>query len=303
MGTRIVLAVEHPNAHRLLEQADQMLADYESRFSANDSKSDLMIVNQQAGVQPVRVDSDLFNLIQIGKEYSIFSNQALNIAIGPLIKLWKIGFKGAHVPKQKEIEDKLKLIDPTGIELNEEEQTIYLTKKGMEIDLGALAKGYFADRLKSFLKRRGVQSGLIDLGGNVLVIGDNPKYEDGYWRVGIQNPRQVRGDLVGALLVKDKSVVTSGIYERSLEVNGEDYHHIFDSKTGYSIKNELASVTVISDKSVDGELWTTLLFTLPPETAVSYANMVPGIEVIVITKNNEVKMSREVAPYVLLSAP
>lgn len=300
MGTHISLSIAHPEAERLLEQADRMLADYEARFSANDLKSDLMAVNEQAGLQPVPVDSDLFELIQVGKTYSLSSNLALNITIGPLIKLWKIGFAGAHVPEQKEIDERLLLIDPADIALDADKNTVYLTKKGMELDLGALAKGYFADQLKRFFQKEGVQSGLVDLGGNVLTIGENEKHADGYWRVGIQKPSPVRGDLAGAVLVKDKSVVTSGIYERSLQANGKKYHHIFDSKTGYPIESELASITIVSDKSIDGELWTTMAFALSPAAAIHYAETTPGIEAIVITKDNEVKMTRGIAPYVIL---
>ncbi|WP_041557017.1 FAD:protein FMN transferase [Carnobacterium sp. 17-4] len=300
MGTRISLSIVHPEAEKLLEKASHLLTDYEARFSANNLKSDLMTVNQQAGVQPVPVDLDLYELIQIGKDYSLSSNLALNITIGPLVKLWKIGFTGARVPEQKEIEERLKLLDPTDIELDVDKKTVYLTKKGMEIDLGALAKGYFADKLKSFFQNEGVQSGLVDLGGNVLTIGENPKYEDGYWRVGIQKPSPVRGDLVGAILVKDKSVVTSGVYERSLKVNGKKYHHIFDSTTGYPVENELASVTIVSDKSIDGELWTTQLFMLSPTEAIHYIDNIPGIEALIITKDHDVKMTHGIAPYVVL---
>lgn len=300
MGTRITLSIVHPEAEKLLRQADHMLADYEARFSANDFKSNLMAVNQQAGLKPVHVDSDLYELIQIGKEYSLSSNLALNITIGPLIKLWKIGFTDAHVPEKKEIEERLKLIDPAAIELDADKGTVYLTKRGMEIDLGALAKGYFADQLKNFFQREGVQSGLVDLGGNVLTIGENQKHEDGYWRVGIQKPSLVRGDLAGALLVKDKSVVTSGIYERSLKANGKEYHHIFDSKTGYPIENELASITIVSDKSIDGELWTTMAFALSPTAVIHHMENIPSIEALVITKDNEVKMTRGLVPYVIL---
>lgn len=300
MGTQITLSIVHPEAEKLLEQADHLLASYENRFSANDFKSDLMAVNQQAGLNSVRVEPDLYELIQIGKEYSLSSNLALNITIGPLIKLWKIGFTGAHVPEQREIEERLKLIDPADIELDAAKGTVYLTKKGMEIDLGALAKGYFADQLKTFFQKEGVKSGLIDLGGNVLTIGENQKHKDGYWRVGIQKPSPIRGDLAGAILVKDKSVVTSGIYERSLKVNGKKYHHIFDSKTGFPIENELASITIVSDKSLDGELWTTMAFALSPTAVIQHIDNIPGIEALVITKANEVKITRGLVPYVIL---
>lgn len=300
MGTHIVLTIKHLNAEALLDQAAVLLQDYEIRFSANNARSDLMAINNQAGIRPVHVAEDLFKLIEIGKTYSLSSNRALNIAIGPLIKLWKIGFNDARVPEQQEINEKLQLIDPTNIDLDPEKQTVYLTKKGMEIDLGALAKGYFSDQLKQFFKNNGVQHGIIDLGGNVLTIGENPKYEDGYWRVGIQKPTRIRGALAGAVLVKDKSIVTSGIYERTLEVDGKRYHHIFDSKTGYPLENDLTSVTIVSDLSIDGELWTTLLFKMTADAAIHYVESVPGIEAIIMTKEQTVYSTRNIRPYISL---
>lgn len=300
MGTHIVLSIEHPQADRLLKNADQLLEDFETRFSANDPSSLLMEINKNAGIKAVNVDEDLFDLIKIGMEHSLSEDNTLNIAIGPLVKLWKIGFEEAHVPAGEDIQEKLSLIDPKNITLNEETSSVYLEKKGMEIDLGAVAKGYFADQLKDYFIDNGVENGLIDLGGNVLTIGNNPKYEDGHWRVGIQNPTEKRGGLLAAVLVKDKSVVTSGIYERYLEMDGEKYHHIFDSKTGYPIDNKLASITIISDKSIDGELWTTLLFKKNTSEAVDYVETIPGIELIAISKDNDVSMTSKIKPYVAI---
>ncbi|MBY7144257.1 FAD:protein FMN transferase [Virgibacillus sp. NKC19-3] len=300
MGTQIVLNIEHVESEILLEQADRILEDYEKRFSANHPNSDLMTINDQSGIDSVHVDSDLFELIQMGKQYSLSFNGSLNIAIGPLVKLWKIGFDGAQIPRQVDIDERLELINPNNIELNPESQSVYLNKKGMEIDLGALAKGYFADRLKQFFMKKGVKNGLIDLGGNVLTIGESPKHADGFWRVGIQQPSINRGALVGAVLVKNKSVVTSGIYERFFEMNGKKYHHIFDSATGYPIENNLASVTIVSNESIHGELFTTVLFKMSPQEAIQYIESLPHMDAIIITKEKDILLTKDIKPYVAL---
>ncbi len=295
MGTIISLTIYHPNAHALLEEAEVRLRDYEQRFSAHNPQSDLMTINHQAGIKPVQVASDMFELIQVGKEMSVRSEWAMNIAIGPLMKLWHIGFKDAQVPNQTEIDNTLKLINPERIQLDPKKQTVFLEEAGMELDLGAVAKGYFADKLKEFFVEQGVKAGIINLGGNVLTMGRSPKNPQGTWNIGVQNPDATRGDLLGLVQVTDQSVVTSGIYERKLVVEGKEYHHIFDSKTGYPIANEIASVTIVSTESIDGELWTTVLFTHTPEKAIELVEELPGIEALILT--------RDLTPYATSGIP
>ena len=291
MGTVISLSIIHPEATQLLKRAEEMIIDFEKRFSANDSTSDLMKINQNAGLKPIQVDEELFKLIKIGKSVSISSNAIMNIAIGPLVKLWRIGFADAYFPSEEEIKERRLLINPINIELDEGPLTVFLRKKGMEIDLGAIAKGYFADLLKAFFLANGVKSGMISLGGNVLTIGNSPNHPEGYFRVGIQNPFQPYGNMAALVTVKDQSVVTSGIYERTLKVAGRTYHHIFDSKTGYPIENDVASVTIVSDQSINGEIWTTLAFGKNAKDGVDWLNMIDGIEGVIISKNGDIYVS------------
>lgn len=300
MGTTITLSIFHPNAKRLLQQAEDMLTDFEERFSANDSSSDLMQVNQNAGIQPIKVDDDLFKLIKIGRDISMSSNGMFNIAIGPLVKLWKIGFADAQLPTEEEINERLQLVDPENIELDDEQQTVFLHKKGMEIDLGAIAKGYFADLLKEFFQAHEVEAGIIDLGGNVLTMGTSPHQPDGFWRVGIQHPFQTRGNMLAAIAVQGQSVVTSGIYERVLRIGDREFHHIFDSKTGYPIENDVASVTIVSDQSIDGEIWTTLAFGKNAEAGIDWLNQIPGIEGVTVSKTGEIYVSNQLKNRVVL---
>lgn len=293
MGTTINLKIQHRFAAQLLTEAKKRLFDFEQRFSANNNNSMLMQVNQYAGIKPIKVDKDIYELIEIGKKYSLDDNNSLNVAIGPLVKLWKIGFKDANVPTQSEIDERLSLINPRSIILNEKEYSVYLENKGMEIDLGSLAKGFFADRIKDFLLKEGVTEGIIDLGGNILLIGSHPTNSDKLWRVGIQNPFKTRQKIVGILQTQDRSVVTSGIYERSLQINGKEYHHIFDSQTGYPINNDVASITIVSKKSLTAELYTTMLYKYESKQIISFINQLPEIEGIVITKDNEIICSEE----------
>ncbi len=294
MGTNIDLMVVHPEGSRILNHLEDLLHIYNMRFSANRDDSELMQINQAAGVRPVKVHPEMFELIALGKNHSIAKNSLLNIAIGPLIKLWNIGFDNARVPDQDEIDEVLKVIDPNLIELDEENQTIYLAKDGMEIDVGAIAKGYIADRLVDYMKQEGVASGLVNLGGNLVTVGPALNRPDYYWRIGVQNPEELRGQSSLTLKIYNQSVVTSGIYERKLMMNGQTYHHIFDQKTGYPVDTETASITIIADQSVDCEIWTTRLFGQEPQHIINEINQTPGIEGVVITRDGKYLLSNVV---------
>ena len=286
MGASITLTIFHEDAQKLLLQSEQLLHLYKNRFSANDVDSELMEINLQAGKKAVQVHPELFELIELGKKHSIAANSHLNIAIGPLVQTWRIGFSDAKLPSEEEIQRLLKITNPEEIVLNDSNREVYLSKEGMRIDLGALAKGYIADKLKEFLVEQGVQSGIIDLGGNILTIGENPTFHRA-WRIGIQNPALDRGEHVAVVEVSDASVVTSGIYERQLVVDGKTYHHIFDRTTGYPMETELASITIVAKKSVDCEIWTTRLFGQNPYDIIEEIEQQPGLEAFVITKNQK----------------
>ena len=286
MGASIHLTIFHEDAQNLLLQSEQLLYLYKNRFSANDADSELMEINLQAGKKAVQVHPDLFELIELGKKHSIAANSHLNIAIGPLVQTWRIGFSDAKLPSEEEIQRLLKITNPEEIVLNDSNREVYLSKEGMRIDLGALAKGYIADKLKEFLVEQGVRSGIIDLGGNILTIGENPTFHRP-WRIGIQNPVLKRGEHVAVIEVSDASVVTSGIYERQLVVDGKTYHHIFDRTTGYPMETELASITIVAEKSVDCEIWTTRLFGQNPYDIIEEIEQQPGLEAFVITKNQK----------------
>ncbi|WP_017212782.1 FAD:protein FMN transferase [Clostridium beijerinckii] len=282
MGTKISLYIKGESAEKLAEKACDMLINYEKVFSANSDNSQLAMLKKTAPLAPQEVDAELYELIKIGKKHSLCENTYLNIAIGPLIKLWRIGFKEAHVPEKEAIANVLELLKPENIQLDDEKKTVYFLKKGIEIDLGAIAKGYFADKVMEFFKENGAISAMVDMGGNVLVFGESPS-NSGDWNVGIQNPFLPRGNAVALVKIRDQSVVTSGIYERVFEKDGRKYHHIFDSKTGYPIESNIASLTIIADKSIDCDIYTTKLFGLDAASIIHRVNRIKGMGAVVIT--------------------
>lgn len=289
MGTTIDLMVDHPNSNSLLLAAVQRLFQLEARFSANDPSSELMAVNRMAGLKAVRVHPELFHLIQIGKKESIASGRKLNIAIGPLVNLWRIGFADYRKPSQQEIDDRLTLVDPNDIHLDEIEKTVYLAKPGMSIDLGALAKGYAADQIIAYFKDQGVTRASINLGGNLRFYGHRPNHtESTQWRIGIQDPDQTRGYHKAIVDLSNQSVVTSGDYVRVFEEDGNLYHHILDSINGKPFQADVRSVSVVSESSLDGEIWTTRLFPLSKEAIINQAEQIDQIEVLVVDQQGQV---------------
>lgn len=295
MGSNIdILIFDSVDAENILDDAIEMLKMYEHRFSANDDSSELMEVNHNAGIKAVKVHPDLFDLIKIGKVHSCAQNSFLNIAIGPIVQTWRIGFKDAKVPTKQEIDNLLEITDPNQIILDEKDQSVFLKKKGMAINLGALAKGYIADLMIEYLKKRDVDSGLINLGGNVLAFGDAKHNQDLLWHIGIQNPAQIRGNHLFTIGIKNQSVVTSGIYERNYTENGKTYHHILNPKTGYPVETNVAGLSIISKNSVDGEIWTTRLFGKHVEDIMDEINSLPNIEGVVVTTEGKVYYTSEV---------
>ncbi|MDF3002832.1 MAG: ApbE family lipoprotein [Bacillota bacterium] len=282
MGTKISLYIKGDDAESLATMAEDRLIHYNKVFSANSEHSQLALLKKTAAIAPQKVDDELYDLIKIGKQHSLREGSYLNIAIGPLIKLWNIGFKEAKVPDREAIENVLELLKPENIQLDDDHKTVYLLKKGMEIDLGAIAKGYFADKVMALFKEHGAVSAMVDMGGNVLVYGESPS-QGGDWKVGIQNPFLPRGNAAALVKIRNQSVVTSGIYERVLEKEGHKYHHIFNSRTGYPMESNIASLTVVADSSLDCDIYTTELFGLDAASMIRRVNQMKHLGAIVIT--------------------
>lgn len=289
LGTAISLSVNEPATQADLDAGFALIQHYEDILTVNRPVSEVMSVNHAAGKEAVPVSDITYRLIKRAVEVSKWQ-LGFNTAIGPLVKLWKIGFDGANLPEKSDIQDRLQLINPDDIQLDDTNRSVFLTRSGMEIDLGAIAKGYIADAIKDLWVSRGVASGIIDLGGNILLVGPSTR-EQGFWRIGIQNPVQKRHVALGVLTTPAKSIVTSGIYERYLVINGQNYHHMFDSKTGYPIQNDLESVTIISDLSIDGDIWTTEAFYQDIDKGLPLIEQHEGLEAVFVTRDFKVAIS------------
>ena len=179
------------------------------------------------------------------------------------------------------------MVDYRDVSLEGDE--IRFAKEGMQLDLGAVAKGYIADRIKDYLLEQGVESAIIDLGGNILCVGSRPGGDP--FRIGLQRPFASHSETVATVEITDKSVVSSGIYERYFEEDGVLYHHILNPETGYPYDNGLVSVTIISDESVDGDGLSTSCFALGLEKGMELINSLPDVQAVFITEDGELHFS------------
>lgn len=290
MGSPILLKLFDDN-QTLAGQVFRLIKQQENLFTVNRGASEVMAINHAAGQHPVVVSQPVFDLIACAHAVSLLPDSLFNLAIGPLVKCWKIGFQGHHVPSETELQARIALTNPHDVILDDASRSVMLARPGMEIDLGAIAKGYIADVVQAFLRQQQVSSALINLGGNVQTVGAPP--EEAGWAIGLKKPFGEADELIGVIGVNNRSVVTSGIYERYFELDGVCYHHILDPRSGYPLDNDLLSVTVISDRSLDGDIYTTLLYGLGVEQGIACLAEQPGIEAIFVTRDRQVICSSQ----------
>lgn len=284
MGTIMNLTIYDNGDDETVESAFDVIRDIEKKMSLNIEDSEINKINKTA-TTPVSMSKDTEFVIKKSYDYSKLTDGHFDVTIGPLVELWGIGSEDARVPSEDEINSALEKVDYKNIELND--KTIKLLKDDMVLDLGGIAKGYAADKVADYLREKNISRAIVDLGGNIFALGSKENGVD--WSVGIQNPfDETRGEFLGLVRISNKSVVTSGVYERYLEENGKKYHHILDPFTGYPVDNELMSVTIVSDKSIDGDALSTGAFSLGLEKGYELIESLEGVDAIFVTKEKQV---------------
>lgn len=267
----------------LLDDCFQMADRYENYFSTTKKNSDIAKINA-AGGKPVKVHSETRSLIKKGLEYGEKSDGKFDITIGRLSSLWDFSKNEGEVPAKDEIEKALKTVNYKKVKI--EGDRVVLEDPNAQLDLGGIAKGYIADQMKAYLVKNGVKQGIINLGGNVLTIGEK-KDKEGY-HIGIRKPFDETGATIAEVEVKDQTVVSSGVYERFFYKGNKLYHHLLDTKTGYPIENDLLGVTIICNRSVDGDALSTTAFALGLEDGMHYIESLDGVRAAFVTKDDQV---------------
>ena len=301
LNTIVTVTLYDSQDEEILDGALDLCREYDDLLSPTTQTSEIYQLNH--GELPV--DEDGFyelsektaDVISQGLSYCELSDGAFDIAIEPVSSLWDFTSGNGKVPDEAAIQAALPLVDYRDITLDG--NRIRFAKEGMGINLGAIAKGYIADRIKDYLLEEGVESAIIDLGGNILCVGQRP---DGTpFRIGIQKPFADRSETEAVMEISDDSVVSSGIYERYFEQDGVLYHHILDPSTGYPYDNNLVSVTIISNKSVDGDGLSTTCFALGLEKGLDLVNSLPDVQAVFITDDYQLHYSENFDKEITLS--
>lgn len=302
LNTAIQITIYDSQDKSLLDDCLALCDRYELIFSRTNENSELYKLNHRKDTSdkdpnadgqtipyPIsgtadtwHISEDLASLLSQGLSITRESDGAFDIAIAPLTSLWDFTAEDPKVPDDAAIQKALPLCSSDGVTIDD--QDITLPSDDIQFDVGAIAKGYIADRMKDLLVKKGVNSAIINLGGNVLCIGSKP---DGTpFKVGIQKPFADRNETEAVMDITGKSVVSSGIYERCFKQNGKLYHHILNPKTGFPYDNSLISVTIISDQSVDGDALSTTCFALGLEDGLKFAEK-KGVQAVLITEDYE----------------
>lgn len=265
----------------LMDHCMGLLDGFEKTFSRTDPESELYAVNHREE-QRVEVSGDLAELVRAGLSYYECSEEKFDITVAPLTDLWDFKSEDARVPDKDAIRQALAKVDASKVHV--EGNTLLFDSPDTMLDLGALAKGYAADRLKEYLTGAGAEHGLINLGGNVLTIGARP--DGSKWRIGVQKPFAEHTETAAVVRVEDQTVVSSGIYERYFEQDGNLYHHILDPDTGYPADSDLQGVSVICDSSLEGDALSTTCLLLGYEKATKLILQREGAEAVFLTEED-----------------
>ena len=286
MGSRFEISAIHENkrtAKAAVMAAVSEIDRIENLISSWKSTSQTSEINAQAGVKAVDVDQELFQLIKRSIKVSELTGGAFDITFAGLGDLWKFDGSMKSIPDTSEIEAKIELVDYRHIELNGDKASVFLKNKGMRIGFGAIGKGYAANRAKMVMKEHDIQNGLVNAGGDLVAWGLNSEGEN--WKIGIADPQDHQKSIVW-LEISEMSVVTSGNYEKFIELDGTRYAHIIDPRTGFPVSG-IKSVSVISPNAEVSDALATSIFVLGTKKGIELVNKLKNIECLIIDDENK----------------
>lgn len=281
------------NASKVIEDAYKLCEKYENMLSKTRESSDIYKINHAGGAEIKCTDETLF-VIKKAIKYAELSEGRFDVTIGQVTDLWNFQPEGGEgkIPEQVALDEALTHVDYKQIKVNGNK--VSLSDPKGEIDLGGIAKGYIADKLAEFLKEKGVKSAVIDLGGNISVVGKKPDGSE--FRIGVRDPFSTDGGIVGVVEANDKSLVTSGTYERSFTKDGKVYHHILDVKTGYPVETGLDSVTIIGagNEGIDCDSLATTCLILGEKDGKKLIESLDGYEAIFVQHDGTITTTKNI---------
>ncbi len=293
MGSRFditVVANDSLQADKYIDTAISEITRIEKLISSWDAKSQTANINRNAGIQPVKVDKELFDLIARSIAISTLTDGAFDISYAAMDRIWKFDGSMTQMPSEEEIQKSVEKVGFQKIVLNTKNHTVFLPQKGMKIGFGAIGKGYAADKAKALLQEMGVVAGIINASGDMNTWGKQPDGKD--WTIAITNPMN-KNKAFALLPLKKGAVVTSGDYEKYVTFNGVRYAHIINPKTGYPSQG-IISVTVFASSAELADALATSVFVMDKEVGIDRINQIPGVECIIIDTEGNIHQSKNI---------
>lgn len=285
-----IVAADSTIANKHIATGISEMRRIEKLISSWDKNSQTSKINRNAGLNPVTVDDELFDLIERSIALSSLTDGAFDISYASMDRIWRFDGSMNEMPTAESIQNSVKKVGYKNIVLNKTNRTVFLKKEGMRIGFGAIGKGYAADKAKELLESNGVNSGIINASGDMTTWGKQPNGKE--WQVAITNPMN-KNKVFALLPIKNGAVVTSGNYEKYVEFNGKKYTHIIDPRTGYP-SSGIISVTVFAPKAELADALATSVFVMGIEAGLDRINQLPNIECIIIDVEGQITKSKNI---------
>ncbi len=287
MGSRFdlyVVSEDSVDAEKYFDIAVSEISRIEKKISSWDKDSETSKINKYAGIKPVKVSKELFDLIKRSLVISELTEGAFDITYASTDRIWKFDGTMKAMPSKEDIKKSVSKVGYKKIILNEEKQTVFLPEEGMKIGFGAIGKGYAADKTKELLISKGVKAGIINASGDMNTWGRQPDGKE--WTVAVTNPFN-KNKAFALLPITNGAVVTSGNYEKYVIFDGKRYTHIIDPRTGYPATGVI-SVTVFAPKAELADALATSVFVTGTEVGINLVNQLPNTECIIIDDKGEI---------------
>jgi thiamine biosynthesis lipoprotein len=293
MGSRFditVVASNEKEGNEYLDSAIFEITRIEKLISSWDLNSETSLINKHSGIKPIKVDKELFDLIERSIAISKLTNGAFDISYASMDRIWNYDGSMRKMPSEEEISNSIKKVGYQNISIDKEAQTVFLKLKGMKIGFGAIGNGYAADKAKALLIEKGVKAGIINASGDLNAWGKQADGSD--WMVAITNPLN-KNKVFSWLPINDSAIVTSGNYEKFISFDGIRYSHIIDPRTGYP-STGIISTSIMTSNAELADAISTSVFVMGVETGLDFINQLKGVDCIIIDEENKIHISNNI---------
>ncbi|SKA06849.1 thiamine biosynthesis lipoprotein [Pilibacter termitis] len=298
-GTYTEIKIYDKDKKDVMKKAFEKIQELESKIEVHEEGiSEIDRVNSSAGKQAEKVSPDVLKLLQQSLKGAKETDGEFNPTIGAITNAWHIGFPDAAKPTDKALAESVKKVDYNKVELDEEKSTVFLKETGMSFDLGGVGKGWIAEQVIADMKKENVTTAVLNFGGHVFTIGENPHNKTGEWTINLGDPSLVEGEqkqplpTIAKIKTKHSTFITTSMYARYLLVGDTIYSHLMNGKTGKPYQTNLVAVTIIGDNPVEDDILSNALYGMGVEKGMEYVNNHKEIEAIFATSDKKLHISK-----------